>query len=82
MLRETTFLIGGGLLVALGVALAVGLYLAGAGAAFANTWLACVLSVVLGVFFVHVARAEHRERRAFLEQAERPPTGPPGSGPS
>lgn len=81
MLRETTFLIGGGLMITLGVVLAVGLYLSGVGAGYLDTWLACGLSVVLGVFFVHVARGEHRDRRAFLEQVERPPNGPPGAGP-
>ncbi|HYB79780.1 MAG TPA: hypothetical protein VEG66_08510 [Thermoplasmata archaeon] len=80
MLRETTFLIGGCLLIALGALLALGLYLAGAGGDFANTWLAGGMSVVLGVFFVYVARAEHQDRRAFLEAAEKTPPEPPGPG--
>jgi len=81
MLRETTFLIGGGLMIALGILLAGGLYLAGAGGDFGDSWLAGGMSVVLGVFFVYVARAEHRERRAFLDATENPPSEPPGSGP-
>lgn len=81
MLRETTFLVGGCLMIALGALLAGGLYLAGAGNDFADTWLAGGMSIVLGVFFVYVARAEHRDRLAFLEAAEKPPLEPPGSGP-
>jgi len=81
MLRETMFLIGGYLMVALGVLLGVGLYLSGAGAGFGDTWLAGGMSVVLGVFFMYVARSERRERRAFLEAAEKPPPEPPGPGP-
>ena len=79
MLRETTFLVGGGLMIALGVLLAVGLSIAGDG--LGDSWLAGGMSIVLGGFFVYVARAEHRDRLAFLAAAEKPPSEPPGSGP-
>jgi len=68
-------------MIALGILLAGGLYLAGGGGDFADAWLAGGMSVVLGVFFVHVARAEQRDRRAFLEASAKPPSAPPGSGP-
>ena len=70
MLRETTFWIGGALTFALGVALAVGLYWAGAGVEYFDAWLASALALGFGVFFVHVAREEHRDRLDFLTGAE------------
>ena len=78
MLRETTFWIGGMVTIALGVILAVGLYLAGAGIEFADAWLACGVAVGFGAFFLYVARDEHRDRLGFLAESERPrePTGP------
>jgi len=81
MQRETTFLVGGGLMIALGVLLAVGLYITGGGSDAADPWLAGAMSIVLGGFFIHVARAERRDRLAFLAAAEKPPLEPPGSGP-
>jgi len=77
VLRETTFWIGGLLIIGLGVALAVGLYLAGAGVEYADAWLACGLAVGFGAFFLYVARDEHRDRLAFLASAEREPPAPP-----
>jgi len=82
MLRETTFLIGGIVTVALGVVLAVGLYLAGAGVEYIDAWLACGLAVGFGAFFLYVARDEHRDRLAFLASVEKQPPDPPRSGPS
>ena len=81
MLRETTFTIGGLLTIGLGLALATGLYLAGAGLEYADAWLACGMAVGFGAFFLYVARDEHRERLAFLRSAgDVPPTElrPPG----
>ena len=78
MLRETTFRVGGVLMIALGVLLGYGLYTAGAGAEFYDAWLAVPLSVVLGAFFLHVARSEGRERRVFLRTSLEPQ--PPGPG--
>jgi len=82
MQRQTTFLVGGGMTIALGVALALGLLISGAGVDYLNAWLAAGLAVALGAFFVHVARDEGRYRRAHLEDLESegrpPPSGPGG----
>jgi hypothetical protein len=74
MLRETTFLIGGVLTFGLGVALAGGLFWAGAGVEYIDAWLASALAMGFGAFFVYVARDEHRDRLEFLAQAEKEPT--------
>jgi hypothetical protein len=66
MLRESTFLIGGALVIALGVALAAGLVWSGAGWAYFNGWIAAGIAIGLGAFFVYVARQEGRVRREFL----------------
>ena len=81
MLRETTFYIGGALTIALGVLLAVGLLVSNAGWAYAQAWVAVLVSVGLGAFFIHVGRAEGRYRREYLAALEsgRPP--PPGGPP-
>ncbi|MGA8664315.1 MAG: hypothetical protein WB809_04510 [Thermoplasmata archaeon] len=71
MLRETTFLVGGALTIALGIVLAVGLVWAGAGWDFLNAYLASLLAVGFGVGFMGVGRAEGRERRRALAEAER-----------
>jgi len=81
MLRETTFFVGGLVTIALGVLLAAGLYLAGAGVEFVDAWLACGIAVGFGAFFLHVSREEHRDRRRFLAEAAQEPSAPPGSGP-
>jgi len=81
MLRETTFLIGGWITVALGVLLAFGLYSAGAGVEFVDAWLASGIAVGFGAFFLYVARDEHRDRLEFLRKAEESPPEPPGPGP-
>jgi uncharacterized protein YacL len=77
--RDTTFLIGGGLVIGLGVALAVGLAWAGAGWEYAQSWLGVVVAVGLGAFFMMVGRAERRERRRVLAEYEAgtPPASPP-----
>ncbi len=80
MLRETTFWIGGFLTVALGVLLGAGLFFAGAGVEFVDAWLACGLAVGFGAFFLYVAREEHRDRLAFLADAEKERPGEPRSG--
>ncbi len=81
MRRETTFLVGGGLTIGLGVALGVGLYWSAAGWAYASAWLAAGIAVGFGAFFVHVGRDEGHHRRAYLDalEAGRPP--PPGEPP-
>lgn len=71
MLRETTFWIGGILTIALGVLLGLGLYLAGAGVEYLDAWLASGMAVGFGAFFIYVSRGEHRERLAFLAEAEK-----------
>jgi len=81
MLRETTFLIGGVLTAGLGVALAVGLFLAGAGVEYADAWLASGLAVGFGAFFVYVARGEHLDRLEFLKNVEREPPDEAKGGP-
>jgi hypothetical protein len=76
--RATVFLLGGVIAVALGAALVGGL--AGAGVDFAGAYLSAAFSVVLGLFFVHVAREERRYRAEYLaavEAGQPPPAGGP-----
>lgn len=78
VLRETTFVVGGGLTIGLGVALAVGLWVARAGLEFLPAWLAAGLAVGFGGFFVQVGRSAAKERRRHLrelESGEEPRTG-------
>ena len=82
MLRETTFFIGGWITVTLGILLAFGLYVSGAGVEFVDAWLASGLAVGFGAFFLYVSRAEHLDRLEFLRKAEERPPGPPGPGSS
>ncbi len=81
MLRETGFFLGGGAVIALGVLLAAGLWVTGAGLAYVEAWLAAGISVGFGAFFVHVGREARRFRREWLRAAaegrELPPGGPP-----
>ena len=80
MLRETTFFVGGGAVIVLGVALEVGLWLSGAGLAYAEAWLAGGIAVGLGAFFVRVgadARGFRRRWLAALEEGRPPPPGGP-----
>jgi len=78
MYRETTFRIGGVLTIALGVALAYGLFLANAGVEFIDAWLAAGIAVGFGGFFLFVARDEGRTRREYLRAAEEGDESPPG----
>ena len=80
MLRETTFLIGGILTIALGVLLGAGLYLAGAGVEYVDAWLASGIAVGFGAFFLYVARDEHRDRLDFLARAAPEPSDEGTSG--
>lgn len=81
MLRETTFFIGGAAVIALGVLLGLGLWLAGAGIVYWSAWLSAGIAVGLGAFFVYVGREAHAFRRQWLKAAEEgrppPPGGPP-----
>lgn len=82
MLRETTFWVGGWLMIALGVLLAGGLYLSGAGVEYADAWFGGALSVGFGAFFLYVARDEHRARLEYLTESEREFPERPGNRPS
>lgn len=77
--RDTTFLIGGALVIGLGVALAAGLAWSGAGWWYFQAWLGAAVSIGLGAFFMAVGRGERRERRRMLESyaAGVPPASPP-----
>lgn len=81
VLRETTFFLGGAVVIALGLALGVGLWLTGAGLLFAGAWLAAGVAVGLGAFFVRVGTDARGFRRQWLRDVEegRPPApgGPP-----
>jgi len=81
MLRETTFFVGGAVVIALGVLLGVGLAYAGAGFAYSGAWLAAGIAVGLGAFFLYVGREAKRFRRRWFAEVEagRPP--PPGGPP-
>lgn len=81
VLRDTTFVIGGGLVIAMGAALLLGLVWAGAGWQYASGWFGGILAIGFGAFFVQVGRAERAERRRFLRRYEPPTSGrapPPG----
>ncbi len=81
MKRESGFAIGGGAMIALGAVLALGLLLSGAGLAFYPSYLAAAVSVVLGLFFLAVAKEARAYRAEYLRAAEEgrplPPHGPP-----
>ena len=79
MMRDTTFLVGGALVIALGAAFALGLLWAGAGLGFAGAWLGAALAIGFGAFFVYVGSAERRERRRWLAgyDPNRPDASPP-----
>jgi hypothetical protein len=67
--RETTFRLGGALVIGLSLAFAGALVWAGAGVDYASAYLGIAFGVVLGSFFVYVGGAEARERHALLERA-------------
>jgi len=79
--RETTFFVGGVFCLGLALLLGLGLYLTGAGLAYASIWLAVGICGGFGAFFVYVARDLRRYRREYLAAAEAgrplPPGGPP-----
>jgi hypothetical protein len=81
MQRASTFLIGGGIAISLGVLLAAGLVWSGAGTEFLSGWLAAAFSVLLGAFFVHVSREERRFRSEYLRAVEEGRSPPPGGPP-
>ncbi|MEM0128819.1 MAG: hypothetical protein QXG65_01450 [Thermoplasmata archaeon] len=70
MLRENAFWIGGGVMIALGIALVAGLWWAGAGWLEYPAYMGAALSVAFGAFFLAIARAEGRERRRELARIE------------
>ena len=79
MLRERVFAIGAGVLIALGMALIVGLLIVGA--PLYPGFLGGGVSIALGAFLYHVAREARRFRREYVRAAEEgrpfPPGGPP-----
>jgi len=81
MLRETTFVVGGAVVIALGVLLGAALWLAGAGFVYWSAWLSAGIAVGLGAFFLRVGRQARQFRRRWLRDAEEgrslPPGGPP-----
>jgi hypothetical protein len=79
MLRETQFGLGGALVIAAGAAFLVALAWSGAGVEYLGGWLGGALAIGFGGFFVYVARAEARARRAWLDGEAREASGP-GSG--
>lgn len=81
VLRETTFVVGGGLTIGLGIALAAGLYVAGAGLEFFDAWIAAGLAVGFGAFFIYVGRSEGEDRRRRLRELESGEERPAVPGP-
>ncbi len=79
LLRETTFVLGGALVIALGVAFAAGLAWAGAGWQYAGGWAGAAFAVGFGAFCVYVGRAETADRRRQLRavDADALQAGPP-----
>jgi len=82
MFRETTFVLGGALTIALGIALLIGLYFAGAGIAYVEVWLVGGVAIGFGAFFVRVGRDEGRVRREQLRELDRETSGLPPRPPS
>lgn len=84
MLRETQFLVGGGLTIVAGLLLGAGLFLTGAGVEFFGAWLGAGIAVGFGAFFVYVGRDERKVREEFLSdpvgaEPPTPPARPPAS---
>jgi hypothetical protein len=79
--RETTFRIGGYLLIALGIALGYGLIAAGVGFDFFDAWLSVGFCIGFGGFFLYVARDEGRTRRQYLQSVEATGNPPESPGP-
>ncbi|HZY91702.1 MAG TPA: hypothetical protein VFG07_02865 [Thermoplasmata archaeon] len=80
MLIETTFRIGGLLLVGLGIALAAAFALLGAATADPGLFLPASLFFVLGGLFLYVGHDAARERRALLALGD-PRPGTPADSP-
>jgi hypothetical protein len=82
VLRETTFYVGGGAVIALGIVLAIALWLAGLGLVYWSAWLSAGIAVGLGAFFLRVGRDARAFRRTWVREVEagRPP--PPGGPPA
>jgi hypothetical protein len=81
VLRETTFLVGGVLVIGLGVSLGVGLGLAGAGLAYWSAWLSAGIAVGLGAFFLRVGVDARAYRRRWLQDVAEGKAPPPGGPP-
>jgi hypothetical protein len=82
MLRETTFFVGGAVVIALGVLLGFGLWYSGAGFVYWSAWLSAGIAVGLGAFFVRVGREARAYRRRWLAEVEQGRPPPPGGPPS
>jgi len=82
MLRETTFFLGGAVVIVLGGLLGFGLWYAGAGVVYWSAWLSAGIAVGLGAFFLYVGREARAFRGEWLRALEEgrppPPGGPPG----
>ena len=81
MLRETTFFVGGALVIALGVALGIGLEVSGAGLGYWSAWLSAGIAVGLGAFFLRVGREARTFRRRWLQDVAEGRVPPPGGPP-
>ncbi|MGI0071181.1 MAG: hypothetical protein ACRECT_03820 [Thermoplasmata archaeon] len=81
VLRETTFAIGGCLMIGLGIALAAGLAWARAGWIYYDAWLGAGIAVGLGVFFLRVGHSEGEVRREELRRLEGGEGSSPGRPP-
>jgi hypothetical protein len=78
--RESAFLIGGGISIALGVVLGTALWVVKAGLTYPGAWFAAGGAIAFGGFFLYVSRDLRRYREAYvraLEAGESPPPGGP-----
>lgn len=82
MLRETGFIVGGGLLTGSGVLFLALLLVLGAGWWEYPSYLEAFLMIGFGAFFIQVGRSEGADRRRTLQELEAgsspasPPSGP------
>lgn len=83
MLIETTFRVGGSILIALGVALAAGYVAVGVGVADVQLYLAPALFFLLGGIFLYAGVDARRSRLALLDLGETggSPSSRPGPKP-
>lgn len=77
MLREVGFVVGGALLTATGVAFFAILVILGAGWWEYSAYLASLLMVGFGAFFIYVGRSEGADRRRELAELENGSSRPP-----